>query len=410
MEDSAPATPSELPKALIVAFDADLRVVVSAGQALTRPTALSPARVGEPVEQVFPEALWRMLEPLFRSALDGETRSREIATGGGDGRVAVDIGPLHVAGTAEGGEAAKGGVAVVLDASARPRSATVQHSGRAGAGFEEVFERAPIGTGLLDCDWRWLLVNHALCEITGYTPDELIGHPLRALVPDGDVGQRERLLSSDVGAVQAEHRYVNAGGESCAAIVSMSLVRDAGGNPLHYIAQLHDISERKQLEERLRHLAGHDPLTGVRNRRLFDHDLAMQVARSKRYGELAGVLVLDLDGFKAVNDAHGHKAGDDVLRAVARALRGRLRETDLVARIGGDEFAVLLARVDESGLEVVARGLERAVRACAVDVGEAVVHPDASIGGALIDATAVDAGEVFARADRAMYAIKRARS
>ena len=88
------------------------------------------------------------------------------------------------------------------------------------------------------------------------------------------------------------------------------------------------------MEEHLRHLADHDPLTGLRNRRLFEHDLKLQVARSRRYGEQAAVMVIDLDDFKRVNDQHGHKVGDDTLKAVARALTRRLRETDLVARLG----------------------------------------------------------------------------
>ena len=402
----AAAALRELPEALIVAFDPDMRVVVHAGHALARLGAPAPARQGQAVGEVFQRELWQQLEELFVSALEGDTRSREICTEGHGHRLIVDVGPLRLG---ERGEVA-GGVAVILDASARVQPAPDARPARAGA-FEEVFERAPIGTALLDREWRWLLVNRALCEITGYTSEELLGRPFDALVgsldAEEDARRRVRLEAGEIPVLQSERPYLNAAGETLSAIVSMSLVRDDAGGALHYIAQLQDISERKQLEERLRHLADHDPLTGLRNRRLFDHDLELQVARSRRYDEVAALVLLDLDSFKQINDGHGHHAGDETLKAVARALRRRLRGTDLLARIGGDEFAVLLPHVDGDGLAIVARGLDRVVRACAVEVEGGVLHPSASVGTAPIDARSASPEEVFACADRSMYEGKR---
>ncbi|HYB22908.1 MAG TPA: GGDEF domain-containing protein, partial [Solirubrobacteraceae bacterium] len=117
---------------------------------------------------------------------------------------------------------------------------------------------------------------------------------------------------------------------------------------------------------------------------------------------------IDLDDFKAINDRYGHKVGDDTLRAVARALTRRLRATDLLARLGGDEFAVILPHIDEEGVAVVADGLARVLPACSIDVGSDVIHPRASIGYALIHQRTVSADEVLVKADRAMYADKRA--
>jgi diguanylate cyclase (GGDEF)-like protein/PAS domain S-box-containing protein len=385
---AADAALRELPDALIIAFDNEMRFILTSGQPIQRLGSPRAFRSGEPVAAAFPPELWEAIGGLFHSALDGETRSREIWTT--DERcLTVDVGPLRLneAGRVEEGAEVVGGMAVVLDSTAR-RTADLLGAG-AGDGFEQIFERAPIGTGLLDREGRWLLVNRSLCEITGYTSEELIGKRFDGIIhPEdayNDSEQREALLAGDVSAYRIEKRYFDASGEIVTAILSMSLVRDTDGAPLHYIAQLQDTSERKLFEDQLRTLGDHDPLTGLRNRRLFLHDLHLQVARSRRYGEVAGLMVIDLDGFAELNAAHGHDAGDSALRTVARALTRRLRQTDLVARVGGDQFGVLLPHIDEEGVAVVAEGLVRVIPSCTVDVGTAVVHPTASVGWTLID-------------------------
>ena len=415
-DNAAAAALRELPEALILVFDTELRFVLTAGQAIERLGNPRACLEGQFIGEAFPSALWAALEPLFRSALEGETRSREVWTSGRRHCLMVDVGPLSLSGAEGASENATvaGGVAVVLDITSR-RHADMLALSQPEGGFEQVFERAPIGTGLLDKDGRWLLVNRALCEITGYTAEELIGKRFDGIMQPGDVGadedlaQRERLLAGEIPAFQTEKRYFDAAGETVSAILSMSLVRDRNGGPLHYIAQLQDISERKRLEEHLRQLADHDPLTGLRNRRLFEHDLRLQVARSRRYGEVAGLLVIDLDAFKQVNDAYSHTVGDEMLQAVARALTRRLRETDLVARLGADEFAVLLPHIDEEGLKVVAGGLARVIPACSIDIGEAVLHPTASVGFALIDHLSTSAEQVLVEAYQRVHAAKRAK-
>jgi diguanylate cyclase (GGDEF)-like protein/PAS domain S-box-containing protein len=422
--NAAIAALRELPDASIMVFDAELRFTLVAGHALRSGRDEAVYGVGMPIAQAFPPELWKEIEPLCRSALQGDTRSRTIRAAGSLHNLTIDVGPLSLQqGSSPRAAVIAGGVAVILDTpptGISPQAAAASQFADAPADvhseerFELVFQRAPIGTGLIDQEGRWVLVNQALCDITGYTSGELIGerfaditHPEDA---NNDTARRQQLLDGEISAFQTEKRYFNAAGEKMSALLSISLVRDRQDAPLHFIVQMQDISERKHLEEHLRHLADHDPLTGLRNRRLFEHDLKLQIGRCQRYDERAALLVIDLDGFKLVNDRHGHKVGDDALKAIARTLTRRLRATDLVARLGGDEFAVLLPHMDLEGARIVTEDLMRVIEACGVDAGDTVVHLAGSAGFALIDNQTLHDDQALIAADRAMYEVKRARA
>ena len=195
-------------------------------------------------------------------------------------------------------------------------------------------------------DFRFLRVNRALCQITGYTPAQLEGLPVASIThPDdlkADWEARGAMLEGELSSHRAERRYLHASGSAVWVAINSTLVRDADGKPLHFLSQMQDITERRRHEAELRHMADHDPLTGLLNRRSFERELERHVAYVERYGPKGAAIVLDLDHFKTINDTLGHSAGDELIVRVAHALRSRLRESDVLARLGGDEFAILL--------------------------------------------------------------------
>ena len=187
----------------------------------------------------------------------------------------------------------------------------------------------------------------------------------------------------------------------------LSLVRDEAGRPDHFVGQAIDVTDRKRFEAQLRHMADHDPLTGLLNRRSFDPELERQCLHVTRYGAEGALIVLDVDDFKSVNDTFGHTAGDELIVAVGGILSSRLRETDVLARLGGDEFAVLLPRADRSQAEKVARALVEGVRTEAFVAGdERRRRVTISVGVALFDGSERTPDEMLIDADLAMYEAK----
>jgi diguanylate cyclase (GGDEF)-like protein/PAS domain S-box-containing protein len=276
--------------------------------------------------------------------------------------------------------------------------------------FESAFTHAPIGMALVDVTGQVLRVNDALCRITGHTADQLCSRSLRDLSDphdiDVDAAQMMELRAGPIQRYQVEKRYQHAWGHPVWVLLSVSLVRDGTGQPLHFIAQVQDISERKQLEGRLEHLVDHDFLTSLFNGRHFEHRLAAELKSAARYGGGGAVLLLDLDHFKAVNDQFGHKAGDDLLKTVSAALRGRIRETDILARLGGDEFGIILPQVDAEQAQVVAEEMVNALRRQTAMLADHRIAVTASVGIALFDG--LTDVEILAAADLAMYEAKEA--
>ena len=276
------------------------------------------------------------------------------------------------------------------------------------ARFERAFTSAPIGMAHVDMDGRWLQVNDALCRITGHDRDALLATTLPAITHPEDVGRdagsMNDLVLGKVPSFQIEKRCRHAWGHYLWVLLTVSLVRDDRGRPLYFVKQVQDISERKELAARLEYLIDHDFLTGLYNRRRFQQELSHEAERVSRYGGNGAVLMIDLDHFKDVNDAFGHKAGDDLLKGVAGALKHRVRQTDLVARVGGDEFAMLLPEADADQAQIVADGIVKALSREVAVLGERSIHVTASVGVALFDG--LGAAELLEFADLAMYDAK----
>lgn len=279
--------------------------------------------------------------------------------------------------------------------------------------FRNAFDHAAIGMARVALDGRLLDVNTSLCRMFGYDRDELLSMDFQTVTHpedlDEDLNLVGRVLDGFISAYNIEKRYFHKNGGIVWGDLSVSLVRDEQGEPLFFISQIQDISQRKHLESRLEYLAHHDNLTGLLNR----HGLyqAMDGKRGRESSDSVGVLMLDMDGFKEVNDTHGHAVGDQVLQEVARRLCASLREGDSIARVGGDEFVALLrGPIDREIASGIAARVEAAVREpIRLSPGTTEVRVSVSVGIEIGDGWS-DESDLFRAADIAMYNAKRQRS
>jgi diguanylate cyclase (GGDEF)-like protein/PAS domain S-box-containing protein len=264
--------------------------------------------------------------------------------------------------------------------------------------FRAVFETAGIGMALAALDGRLLRVNAALCRIAGRAEHELLEMTLQELNhPDDRPSDEGEATSPD------ERRWLRPDGSTVWVEVHSSAVRHGERRPLYLLCQVADITERRRTEKRLRHLADHDALTGLFNRRRFEEEVERHMAQALRYGTPGALLLMDVDGLKAVNDNLGHRSGDAVLVAVARALRRRLRQSDVISRFGGDEFAVLLSHASAADAATVGRALAETVREqVATPAGPVTI----SVGVSALGTGLASVYGALGRADASMYRSK----
>ncbi len=291
------------------------------------------------------------------------------------------------------------------------RLATVRASERSeresSARFQAFFDYAGIAIQVLARDGTILQANPACRDMLGYAPDEMVGQSIARFLAADDassiIAACSELLTASRESVTLEQRFEHKHGSIIWGQLTVARVQAAGESRL--MVMLQDVTERKRMEEELVRRAFQDDLTGLANRALFHDRLRHALERRVRTRNSVAVLLLDLDGFKRVNDSLGHAAGDQLLRVIATRISSTVRSGETVARLGGDEFAIVIEVVqNDDEIESLAERLLRVISR-PVTVAEREVVVSVSIGIAL--ATPGEEGEAVLRnADVAMYSAK----
>jgi diguanylate cyclase (GGDEF)-like protein/PAS domain S-box-containing protein len=270
----------------------------------------------------------------------------------------------------------------------------------------DVLNLLPDAVCVVDNEGSLLFVSASFERIFGYAPGEVLGRRIFDLVhPDDHTATLKQAEQVTAGALQRHfhNRYVHKQGHSVDIQWSAHWLPEYGVR----IGVAREIGELRRAERELEHRASHDLLTGLPNRDHLQRELQQAMTHAAKTGSGLAVLYLDLDGFKAANDRGGHVAGDRVLREVADRLQQGLRKGDLVARVGGDEFVVLLPGCnDAAAARTIADGL-RAHLHPPYTLADGPIQLDASVGIACFPADGSDAETLLGHADRAMYAAKR---
>jgi diguanylate cyclase (GGDEF)-like protein/PAS domain S-box-containing protein len=268
---------------------------------------------------------------------------------------------------------------------------------------------------IIATDARGIIVeaNRSACQVFGYGDDEMIGLSIHLLVPPHFRQRHAELLAAFVAGAESERRMAGRGEvagyrkDGSFFPLEASIAKFRNGDDWLLVVTMRDITERKKAEEELTRRATHDPLTGLPNRVLIRERLASALQRSRRSGLAVALLFVDLDGFKLINDTHGHEAGDALLKTVAARLLEQVRPGDTVARLAGDEFVVLCEQVEQpAAMSVLAERLNDTLRQ-PVFHGEALsLYVSASIGVAIGSGSTHSADDMLRFADTAMYAVK----
>lgn len=277
--------------------------------------------------------------------------------------------------------------------------------------FKAAFHAVATGKAIVDVTGICVEVNAPFATLLGYMPGELAGmhfadfthpHDIRA-----DLHLFEEVMRDERDSYQMEKRYLHKDGSVVHVLLTATVVRDEDRAPINFISEVVDLTERMQARQalqeanaRLREQVVTDHLTGLYNRRGFEEALAGPI------GHRASLLLIDLDHFKHINDRLGHKAGDMVLAEVGRRLPRQIRDGDFVARVGGDEFGIIMHHADRALAEKTAARIVKQL-GTVYEVGGTFAHIGASVGVSCTDDGAVSLRELVCRADEALYAAKR---
>lgn len=383
--------------ALIGYWDADLRNVI-ANDAYTEYFGVTPEEIrGRHIREVLGEELYASNLPYIEGALAGEEQLFEGTLTDQHGRTRItqaSFVPDIVDGKVQGFYVQATDVTARVQAE-RDRDEAVRL-------FEISMANAPFGKAVLTTSGQALYTNPALCELVGYSAEELSGVNYLDYLHADEVGASaadyKSLVDGSVPQFSAERRYVRRDGSTIWMHVSAVLVPGAHGAEDLVVAQFQDVTARKSAEAELARRAITDPLTGLKNR----HELVNRIEerRASRPGAPVGVIFVDLDGFKRVNDQHGHAVGDAVLIQAASRLNGAVAEPNSVYRLGGDEFIVLVPDPEATPVDVVADVVCTALTGT-YDAGATPVTLTASVGWTLGPTDDVD--DLLRKADTNMY-------
>ncbi|HXH78083.1 diguanylate cyclase domain-containing protein [Nocardioides sp.] len=269
-------------------------------------------------------------------------------------------------------------------------------------------ENAPVGMTLVDLDHRFVEPNKRLCQMLGYSADELTNLSFHDVTHADDqtldLALLDQLVAGEIDSYELEKRYVQQDGSVLWGRLAVSVLRDESGGLAYFVSQIEDVTEVRKARYDLQHRALYDPLTGLANRSLLMDRLTVSLGNDRNQVNV-GVGFCDLDHFKSINDTHGHQVGDEVLKEVARRLQESVRAEDTVARLGGDEFVIVLH--DVASLDEANGVLERASRAIQepILVDGLVLRTSLSVGLA-VAAHGDDPDVLLRDADAAMYVAK----
>ncbi|HYG32196.1 MAG TPA: diguanylate cyclase [Methylophilaceae bacterium] len=277
--------------------------------------------------------------------------------------------------------------------------------------FRAVFKYSPIGMAILATDGKWLKANNALCEMLGYSEEELMSRTMLDTTHPEDMHNSLNMLhqsvSGELDQFHIDARYFHKNGNTVWISSSISKIVDAGGQPMHLIAQMENITDAKSNQELIQHLEYHDVLTNLPNRRLLIDRLNQNLMQAKRHKRLMAVILLDIDDFRQINETHGHKVGDELLKIVAARLSKCVRSVDTISRQGGDEFVIVLAEIARAqDAQIVANAILRDVSE-SITIGSSEIKTTTSLGIAIYSpGSSDDVEKLLEKARKALFEMK----
>jgi diguanylate cyclase (GGDEF)-like protein/PAS domain S-box-containing protein len=276
--------------------------------------------------------------------------------------------------------------------------------------FKSVFDSAAVGMAIARLDGRWTRVNPELCNILGYSEAEFLKSDFQSITYPEDLSscleKITQLIKGEIAQFSLEKRFVHKNGNLVWVLSNVSLLRNDKAEPINLIAQIQDVTGRKQAENMLNYQAYHDSLTGLNNRMQLEHDINRLIAVSERNKRGFVIFFMDIDNFKQINDKLGHDAGDRLLVAVAERLKSSTRKYDIVGRYGGDEFVLVLTELNNHEMAAIFAERIMTVMKKPIVIKGQQVFVSISMGVGFYPTDGMDYASLLKNADNALYTAK----